>query len=103
MAGDLLPEITAELTVLGETPAIAQVGLVSVDDGCLTLSNVPRLATGAIVKVRQDDRLWLGEAIDLRADGTAVIRVVHSLDHLRELSDLADRFLGKRRPVILTG
>ena len=102
MAGDLLPAVTAELTVLGETPASAQVGLVSVDDGSLALSGVSGIALGAMVKVRQTDRLWLGEAVDLRADGTAVIRVIHSLDNLRELSGLADRFLGKRRPVILT-
>jgi hypothetical protein len=85
----------AELTCLGETPFSASVAILSLESNRLTISCAPHLVPGSLVKVRREDSLWLGEVFESSALGTAVIQVVHSLKHLRELSSLADRFMGR--------
>jgi predicted RNase H-like nuclease (RuvC/YqgF family) len=96
MAIDLSPVLNAELTVLGYPPsAAAPVAVTALEGKILTLSGAPALAPGQLVKVREADRLWLGELIECHPGGLAVVQVVHSLRNVDQLSRLAARFYGK--------
>ena len=95
MAGNFSTAVMAELTTLGENPVNFSISIVSLELDRLTISGAPHLAPGALVKVRQEDNMWLGEVVESSASGTAAIQVVHSLKHLGELFRLADHFMGK--------
>jgi hypothetical protein len=98
MASDFPSAVTAELTVLAETPSRFDVTVASLDADRMLLSGAPFLTPGCPVKVCQQDRLWLGEVVKSESAGRVAIRVVHSLNHLQELSRLAERFLQDKLP-----
>jgi hypothetical protein len=96
MATDLPPALKAELTSFGESPVASPVTLTALTGKLLTLDGAPLLATGSAVKVREGDRLWLGEVIECRPNGFAVVEIVHYLKNVQDLSTLAERFYGRR-------
>jgi hypothetical protein len=88
--------VTAELTILGAQAVVQNVGIAAVEAERVVLSNAPLLPLGALIRLREGQRLWLGEVTECHPGASAVIRVAHYLDGVDELSELADRFLGKR-------
>ncbi len=99
MVRDLPFEVSATLSILGETPSPdVTVSIVSIAEGVLRLADVPPVPLCSPVKVTQDDCVWLGEVTAFHPRGEATIRVLHFLGNVSELLRLAARFTG-RQPV----
>lgn len=96
MVRDLTPEISALLTILGETPSPERtVSIVSETAESLTIAGAPLMVLSAPVRIVQDDHLWLGEVVECHLDGTAKIKVRHTLNNLAELRRRVDYFSGR--------
>ncbi len=92
-------DVAALLTLLGESgeEATYSVGVVEVTPEQMRLSGTPVLPLGSPVKIFQDPQLWLGEVIECSPESTLVVKLIHSLADVQELTRLAERFLGKAR------
>jgi hypothetical protein len=88
--------VTAELTILSDPPAVFSVTIGAAGPDRVVLSNAPLLPLAALVKLREGQRLWLGDIAECHPGAHLVIHVVNYLEGVDELSALADRFLGKR-------
>ena len=95
--------VNAVLTHLGEEAnrAVYNVGVDDVTAEQMRLSGTPVLPLGAPVSIFMDPHLWLGE-VEECGPGSAlpgsvmVIKLVHSLADVKQLTLLAERFLGKQ-------
>lgn len=88
--------MTASLTVLGENHPTVEIILREIEPKRLKVECPLPVPIGALIKVVQDGRLWLGVVTEYHPGGATSIRVEHHLRNAEELSLLADQFVGKR-------
>jgi hypothetical protein len=88
--------VTALLTLLDENHPTIKITLREAEPGRLQIECPLPVPIGALVKVVQDGKLWLGVVTEYHPGGEASIRVEHHLRNADELSRLADQFVGKR-------
>jgi hypothetical protein len=88
--------VTALLTVLDENHPTIEITLREAEPRHLHIECPLPVPIGALVKVVQDGKLWLGLVTEYHPGGAARIRVEHHLRNADELSLLADQFVGKR-------
>ncbi len=82
-------------TVLGRKPFRFETVVSEWDGGPMVFQSPNQIVMLAPVKLQTDQRLWLGEVVECRAEGNGwrtTMRVRHALNHLPELLKLAARF-----------
>ncbi len=88
--------MNAQLTILCHPATAARpVTISSSGEHSVSLEGAPLMKLSTPVKILQEDRLLLGLVMASRANGSAMIKVIHVLNNLSELARLAGQFASR--------
>jgi hypothetical protein len=87
--------VNGTLTLLFEQPVTLDISIESVKGAEMRIRSPRLVPLRTLARVSRGECLWLGEVIECRPDGTAVIEIAHALKDVENLARIADRFLGK--------
>lgn len=87
--------LVVHVTILGQKPTSFESSVVNVEKRRIRLHCRTAIPLLTLLKIEANDRLWMGEVVECRADKdcwVAGIEVKHALRDLAALAKLAERF-----------